>query len=112
MAGPGQQMKPPFSKGKRLTALLPAGHSAPTYPQSNHWLVLFTIRCCFCLPWVAGRSDPAYLYEVLGEAIKAGATTLNITDTVGYCLPHEYLVSVDWCGLACSDWLTVVAAAD
>lgn len=44
------------------------------------------------LPISAGRSDPRYLYEVLGEAIKAGATTLNITDTVGYCLPHEFLV--------------------
>lgn len=40
----------------------------------------------------AGRSDPLFLYEVLGEAIRAGATTLNITDTVGWCLPHEFLV--------------------
>lgn len=24
--------------------------------------------------------------------IKAGATTINITDTVGWCLPHEFLV--------------------
>jgi 2-isopropylmalate synthase len=41
-------------------------------------------------PEDAGRSDPAFLYEVLGEAIKAGATTLNIPDTVGYTLPEEF----------------------
>ncbi|MCO5191411.1 MAG: 2-isopropylmalate synthase, partial [Anaerolineae bacterium] len=34
-------------------------------------------------PEDAGRSDPEFLYLVLGEAIKAGATTLNIPDTVG-----------------------------
>ena len=41
-------------------------------------------------PEDAGRSDPQFLYLVLGEAIKAGATTLNIPDTVGYTTPEEY----------------------
>lgn len=41
-------------------------------------------------PEDAGRSDPAFLYEVLGVAIQAGATTLNIPDTVGYTLPDEF----------------------
>ncbi len=41
-------------------------------------------------PEDAGRSDPEFLYLVLGEAIKAGATTLNIPDTVGYTLPEEF----------------------
>jgi len=41
-------------------------------------------------PEDAGRSDPEFLYVVLGEAIKAGATTLNIPDTVGYTTPEEY----------------------
>jgi 2-isopropylmalate synthase len=41
-------------------------------------------------PEDAGRSDPEFLYVVLGEAIKAGATTLNIPDTVGYTTPDEY----------------------
>jgi len=41
-------------------------------------------------PEDAGRSDPAYLVEVLGHAIEAGATTLNIPDTVGYTSPEEY----------------------
>jgi hypothetical protein len=40
----------------------------------------------------AGRSDPAFLYEILGEVIKAGATTLNIPDTTGWTLPHEFQV--------------------
>ena len=41
-------------------------------------------------PEDAGRSDPDFLYLVLGEAIKAGATTLNIPDTVGYTTPEEF----------------------
>ncbi len=41
-------------------------------------------------PEDAGRSEPAFLYEVLEIAIKAGATTLNIPDTVGYTTPDEF----------------------
>ncbi|WP_298007874.1 2-isopropylmalate synthase [Anaerolinea sp.] len=41
-------------------------------------------------PEDAGRSDPAFLYEVLAVAIRAGATTLNIPDTVGYTTPDEF----------------------
>ncbi|MCB9421559.1 MAG: 2-isopropylmalate synthase [Ardenticatenaceae bacterium] len=41
-------------------------------------------------PEDAGRSDPDFLVQVLTEAIKAGATTLNIPDTVGYTTPEEY----------------------
>lgn len=41
-------------------------------------------------PEDAGRSDPEFLYVILEEAIKAGATTLNIPDTVGYTLPDEF----------------------
>ena len=41
-------------------------------------------------PEDAGRSNPDFLYVVLAEAIKAGATTLNIPDTVGYTLPAEF----------------------
>ena len=41
-------------------------------------------------PEDAGRSDPRFLYQVLAEAIKAGATTLNIPDTVGYTTPAEF----------------------
>jgi len=38
----------------------------------------------------AGRTDNDYLARVCEEAIKAGATVLNIPDTTGYCLPEEY----------------------
>ncbi len=41
-------------------------------------------------PEDAGRSDPEYLLEVLEVAIKEGATTLNIPDTVGYTTPGEF----------------------
>ena len=46
-------------------------------------------------PEDAGRSEPEFLYVVLGEAIKAGATTLNIPDTVGYTTPEEYFALID-----------------
>ncbi len=41
-------------------------------------------------PEDAGRSDPEFLYLLLGEVIKAGATTINIPDTVGYTTPEEF----------------------
>ncbi|XP_057779030.1 2-isopropylmalate synthase A-like isoform X2 [Salvia miltiorrhiza] len=41
-------------------------------------------------PEDAGRSDREFLYTILGEVIRAGATTLNIPDTVGYTLPTEF----------------------
>ncbi|PIA49046.1 hypothetical protein AQUCO_01300116v1 [Aquilegia coerulea] len=41
-------------------------------------------------PEDAGRSDREYLYRILAEVIKAGATTLNIPDTVGINLPSEF----------------------
>ncbi|MCX6136151.1 MAG: 2-isopropylmalate synthase, partial [Ignavibacteriales bacterium] len=41
-------------------------------------------------PEDAGRSEPDFLYEVLAVAIQAGATTLNIPDTVGYTTPDEF----------------------
>ncbi len=46
-------------------------------------------------PEDAGRSEPEFLYQVLGEAIKSGATTLNIPDTVGYTMPEEYFRLID-----------------
>ena len=46
-------------------------------------------------PEDAGRSEPEFLYVVLGEAIKSGATTLNIPDTVGYTTPDEFYKLID-----------------
>jgi 2-isopropylmalate synthase len=41
-------------------------------------------------PEDAGRSEPEFLYQVLERAIAAGATTVNIPDTVGYSTPEEF----------------------
>jgi 2-isopropylmalate synthase len=41
-------------------------------------------------PEDAGRSDPEFLYRVVEAAIEAGASTVNIPDTVGYTTPDEF----------------------
>ena len=41
-------------------------------------------------PMDASRTTPAYLYEMLEAVITAGATTVNIPDTVGYAIPEEF----------------------
>ncbi|HAG55114.1 MAG TPA: 2-isopropylmalate synthase, partial [Dehalococcoidia bacterium] len=38
----------------------------------------------------ASRTEPEYLYTMLEAVIKAGATTVNIPDTVGYSTPDEF----------------------
>ena len=38
----------------------------------------------------AGRTDNEYLARVIEAVIQAGATTVNIPDTTGYCLPFQY----------------------
>ena len=38
----------------------------------------------------AGRTDNEFLARVCEQAVRAGATVLNIPDTTGYCLPSEY----------------------
>jgi 2-isopropylmalate synthase len=38
----------------------------------------------------AGRTDIAYLCEIVRAAVEAGATTINLPDTTGYCIPTEY----------------------
>ncbi len=41
-------------------------------------------------PEDATRTDPEFLCQVLDTVIEAGATTLNIPDTVGYTIPSEF----------------------
>ena len=43
----------------------------------------------------ATRSDPGFLADVLRVAIAAGATTINVPDTVGYTLPSEFAALID-----------------
>lgn len=38
----------------------------------------------------AGRTENEFLARVIEAVVKAGATTLNIPDTTGYCLPYQY----------------------
>jgi len=41
-------------------------------------------------PMDASRSEPDYVYQMLEQVIAAGATTVNIPDTVGYAVPEEF----------------------
>jgi 2-isopropylmalate synthase len=41
-------------------------------------------------PMDASRTDPSFLYRILEAVIAAGATTVNIPDTVGYAIPGEF----------------------
>lgn len=38
----------------------------------------------------AGRSEPDFLFKIIEEVIKSGATVVNIPDTTGYTLPEQY----------------------
>lgn len=40
------------------------------------------------------RSDPVFLYELYSRAIEAGATTINVPDTVGYTTPGEFITLI------------------
>ena len=67
----------------------------------------------------ATRSDPAFLYEVIGVAIKAGAKTVTVCDTAGAMLPDEFSAFIRsiyenvpalgdvTLGVACSDGLSM-----
>jgi len=41
-------------------------------------------------PEDASRTEPDFLAQMVEAAIDAGATTINIPDTVGYSIPHEF----------------------
>jgi 2-isopropylmalate synthase len=41
-------------------------------------------------PMDASRTEPEYIYQILEAVVDAGATTLNIPDTVGYAIPEEF----------------------
>ena len=41
-------------------------------------------------PMDAARTEPNYLNEIISATIAAGATTINIPDTVGYAVPEEF----------------------
>jgi 2-isopropylmalate synthase len=41
-------------------------------------------------PQDATRTDFEFLVDIVAAAVEAGATTVNIPDTVGYALPHDF----------------------
>ncbi len=41
-------------------------------------------------PMDASRTEPEYIYQILEAVIDAGATTVNIPDTVGYAMPEQF----------------------
>jgi 2-isopropylmalate synthase len=46
-------------------------------------------------PMDATRTDPAFLYQIIEATIAAGATTVNIPDTVGYTIPKEFCALIE-----------------
>ncbi len=44
----------------------------------------------------AGRADLAFLAKLIESVINAGATVVNIPDTTGYCLPHQYANKISY----------------
>ncbi len=42
------------------------------------------------------RTEPDYLAQVLNGCIEAGATTINLADTVGYATPDEWRQLIEW----------------
>lgn len=57
--------------------------------QAVKWARQYTDDVEFS-PEDAGRSESDFLCRILEAVIDAGATTLNIPDTVGYNLPHQF----------------------
>ena len=48
------------------------------------------VACVEFSPEDGGRTDPEFLALAVRAAIRAGARVINIPDTVGFLLPHEY----------------------
>ncbi|MBJ7593290.1 MAG: 2-isopropylmalate synthase [Candidatus Dormibacteraeota bacterium] len=47
-------------------------------------------------PMDASRTEPEYLADVVAATIEAGATTINLPDTVGYATPDEWRGLIGW----------------
>jgi 2-isopropylmalate synthase len=47
-------------------------------------------------PMDATRTEPEYLADVVNGCIEAGATTINLPDTVGYATPDEWRQLIEW----------------
>jgi len=58
----------------------------------------------------ASRTEPEYIYQILSAAIAAGATTVNIPDTVGYAMPYQFGQLIDGVFKNVSDIARVVVS--
>lgn len=61
--------------------------------EAIKWSVAYARKNCDDVEWSAedgSRTDPDFLCRCVEAAIAAGATTINIPDTVGYAVPSEY----------------------
>src|SRR6185369_13951667 len=61
--------------------------------EQAHEMVRYAKSFCTDIefsPEDATRTDPEFLFQVLEAVIEAGATTLNIPDTVGYTVPSDF----------------------
>ncbi len=47
-------------------------------------------------PEDAARTEPEFLVDVCAAAVEAGATTINIPDTVGYAVPEEFGATIGY----------------
>ena len=47
-------------------------------------------------PMDASRTEPEYLADIVSACIEAGATTINLPDTVGYATPDEWRALIAW----------------
>jgi 2-isopropylmalate synthase len=79
------------------TSPLHMKHKLQMEPHEVHEAVIASVtharNLCDDVEWSCEdgtRSDPDFLCRLIESAIKAGATTINIPDTVGYTLPDEY----------------------
>jgi len=57
------------------------------------WAVKYAAKRCSDVQFTAedaGRTDKNFLIKIIAAAIKAGASTINLADTVGYLMPEEF----------------------
>ena len=59
----------------------------------------------------AGRTDHGFLCDVIHAAVEAGATTINIPDTTGYCTPQEYATLFEMVGGYIPEGYSIVLSA-
>lgn len=78
-----------YKLGKAKSEILSTSVEAVKYARKKFDDVEFS-------PEDASRTEPEFLAEVVEAVIKAGASTVNIPDTVGYAVPAEFGSLIDY----------------